>query len=141
MKKERTVFLGGITKEKYEDNYYELPSIEDVMNKRLDLSKYGTGLKKIYFVPMAIDADNEIHEEIFKYSGRRKDLEIHLKLNLDKINTVPEFLQQVAELFYHSISKYKKHRIKNFDIAAFQKDVEQLFIKKGWLKRAQLSQV
>lgn len=129
------IWFGAIFWKDVSDKAPLVKDIESSLNESIDLTNYGEGLLSIRFIPIAVRTTNQIHEEEIKYSGHKKQISLHLKLEYDAVAGADEksLLQLVAMLFLDSIDQYPKHRVKNFDWQGFKKDVTDLFEAEGLL--------
>jgi hypothetical protein len=134
------IWIGSIFWKDLKDKAFSMLPVEEALNKALQLSDFGTGLQSIHFVPVAIRPTNQIHEEFMTYSGRKKQLIIQTRLNYEQVVNTPveQFPHLVALTFYQFIDRYKKHRIKDFDVEGFKKAVKKVFEDNGWLQKAEL---
>ena len=121
--KKKAFYIGAIFLEILKDKALALKKIQEKLNEKINLSKYGTGLERIVFVAIAVTEGDTIHEEKIKYSGRKKEIKLYLKMNFEEANSGNEndFLQQFANLYLDAIPYFKKHRVKDFDRKAFKK--------------------
>ena len=135
-KKKKAFYIGAIFLEEFKNKALSLKKIQEKPNKEIDLSLYGTALQRIVFVPIAVAEDDKIHEEEIKYSGRKKEISLYLKMSFSDVQQAdePVFLQQFAQLYLDAVKYFKKHRVKDFDRKAFKEDVAKLFEANEWLE-------
>lgn len=140
-KKKKAFYIGAIFSEEFKDKALALKKIQEKLNREIDLSRYGTGLQRIVFVPIAVAEEDFIHEEEVKYSGRTKEISLYLKMSFPDVQQADEssFLQQFAQLYLDAVKYFKKHRVKDFDRKAFKKDVAKLFEANEWLELVEQS--
>jgi len=103
-------------------------TIEDALNQHLQLSNYGTGITKLFFVFIAVPPENTFHESKIKYSEAERHLEIALKLDYEKLliaNDV-EARQMMKELFLEGIELCEKGDIEGFDFGLLDENVNKL---------------
>lgn len=134
-----SIWIGAIFWHEIEDKASWVKEIEKIINEKIDLNHYGSGLQSIRFVYLALQPENRVHEEQIKYSFKKKQITLHLKLNFESVVQADKetFLRMTALLFLNSIERYFSVRLKNFDSHRFKKDVSQLFEVKGLLHPAE----
>ncbi len=135
-KKKKAFYIGAIFREEFKEKALLLKKMQEKLNKHIDLSRYGDSLRHIIFVPIAVAADDKIHEEKIKYVGRKKEICLYLKMDFAQVSQADEhaFLQQFALFYLEALRYFKRRRIKDFDFKAFKKDVARLFEANGWLE-------
>jgi hypothetical protein len=135
------IWIGSIFWKDFKEKAFSILPIEEALNKAINLSEFGTSLEAIHFIPVAVRPANQIHEEFMTYNGRKKQLIIQTHLDYEQVVNTPleRFPHLVALTFYQFIDRYKKHRIKDFDIEGFKKAVKKVFEENGWLEKAALS--
>ena len=109
--------------------------IEQALNEHIDLSNYGTGVRRIYFTYIAVRPTNTIHENEARYLAKSKTLDLSLQLSYEHVLTAEpaRVLHMMAALFLVSIDLYERFRIKEFDEENFRQDVRNLFEQRGWI--------
>lgn len=107
-KKKKAFYIGAIFLEEFKDKALALKKIQEKLNKEIDLSQYGTGLQRIVFVPIAVADDDTIHEEEIKYSGRKKEISLYLKMPFSEVqlSDEPSFLQLFAKLYLDAVKYF-----------------------------------
>jgi len=111
--------------------------LEDALNHHLSLSNYGSGLTGIAFIYIATPPIDEIHEECFTYSRKKKELFIQVRLPYDVVSqaSVAETLHLMALSYLETMDeKLPLKKITDFDQARFVQDVQRLFETQGWLE-------
>jgi hypothetical protein len=138
-KEKKAFYIGAIFWEGLKDKAMALKKIQEKLNREIDLSRYGTGLQRIVFVPIAVAEDDAIHKEEIKYSGRKKEISLYLKMEFSSVEEADEetFLQQFAQLYLEAVKLFKKHRVRDFDRKAFRRDVSKVFEGNGWLEEVE----
>lgn len=113
----------------------DVATFEDVLNTNLQLSDYGNGIEKVFFVFLAIQAENKIHENNVEYDLSEKKVSLHLKLSYTHLENAPALIvkRMMATLFLESINLYHELEIEDFKVGKFYGDAEKIFFKKGWL--------
>lgn len=111
--------------------------LADALNNHLSLSNYGSGLKGIAFIYIATPPADEIHEECFTYSRKKKELFIQMRLPYNAVEqaSVPETLHLMV-IHYLEVMREKLplKKITDFDHLHFVQDVQRLFEAQGWLE-------
>jgi hypothetical protein len=109
----------------------------DALNEHLSLDNYGDGVEGIAFIYVVTPPEDEIHEECFSYSRKKKELYIQMRLPFTEVKnaTVPETLQMMAAKYLETMEDWlPKKKIPHFDGVRFVEDVKRLFEEEGWLK-------
>ncbi len=133
--KEPPIWLGAIFWHEVIDKSFTFNPIQIALNENIELSDYGTGIKAIRFVTVAVLPTNKIHEEGMEYKPRKKELYINAKLKYEEVEKAPpeDIPKMVAMAFVDRIEQYEDAGVKNFDTVHFKQDVESLFAGEGWL--------
>lgn len=133
--KKSPLWVGYIAWKDFEEHGYRLNSLQAALNDKLNLSDYGTSITSFNFIPMALRPENRIHEDEIRYSSRKKEINIHLKLDYQQVINagVEGFLPLVGQLLLRGIDEAAQKRIKDFDWARFRQDVTDLLAGHGWL--------
>jgi len=63
---------------------------EDTLNEHLQLSDYGSGIVKLFFVFLGVSISNEFHQGKIKYTATEKHLEIAMHLPYDDLVVADE---------------------------------------------------
>ena len=105
------------------------------LNESLEISNYGsiTSLGVIFIIK---PPENQIHQESVVYSRKYKDVRILKRLPWDFVlnNDEEAILHLMARTYLDILEELPRQRkIKDFDLPALRRDVEQLFDAKGWL--------
>jgi len=110
-------------------------AMEDVLNENLNLFDYGSGLKAIAVVFIAVQSTNTIHEEVMRYSHKKKEIYIQKKLPYELVCQYekPQVLQLMAVSYLEILTDLKRKHIPDFDLSLFQQDVQKLFTEQNWL--------
>jgi len=135
------ISIGFICWKDVQEKAFTILPVKEALNEHINLEDFGSGLKIIRFVPVAVLPSNKIHEEEMTYHGRKKKLIIQTRLDYDLVKATPveAFPALIAQTFYQFIDRYQQHRVKDFDIAGFKKRVGEVFRQEGWLSEADLS--
>lgn len=135
----RPFWVGAIVWKDFTDHALQVKKFEDQLNEKLCLSNYGPAITSFNYIPMVLSPANRIHEEEFSYDPKKKETNIHIKLDYQiVINTgLDGFLTLVGKALLDGIEILAKKDIVPFDWPRFVKDVEQLLAENGWLLRAE----
>lgn len=133
MKFNKSLSINCIAWDEFRDLFLENYQIEDALTNDIYLSKYGSGLEKILFVPMGLEEEDNFHEDFIGYDDENDLFLIKKKLDYKALKTadIDQFLRMVATAFYEEIDQIQ---LPDFDTAQFKKDVEALFLERGWLQ-------
>jgi hypothetical protein len=101
----------------------------------IDLSKYGTGIKKILFIVVALPPGSIIHKDEVVYDRRKRKLTLELNLSYLHVlkSTTSEVLSMAAKLFLDSIDLYTELKICDFEIQDFKDEAKQIFTTRKWI--------
>ncbi|HMO39492.1 MAG TPA: hypothetical protein PKC76_13660 [Saprospiraceae bacterium] len=116
--------------------------VENLLNTALLFENYGSGLTGLAFIFIVVQPDNRIHEEVLRYSRKKRELYIQKKLPYDLVVAYdkPQVLQLMAATYLETLETLDKKRIPNFDLPRFRADVQALFEAQGWLVETPLGQ-
>lgn len=116
--------------------------LEDALNQHLSLSNYGSGLTSIAFIYIATSPIDEIHEECFAYSRKKKELFIQMRLPYDEVGqaSTADALHLMACAYLETLrEKLPLKKVADFDHLRFVRDVQRLFESEGWLKAKEVA--
>lgn len=135
MDSERFFHIGGVVEEENQKKFLKIGQFIKALDDNINLTNYGSGITSIVYIPIGLPASDKFHPERIVYKNRHKKMDIRLKLDYQKLKnaTDQEFLQMIADLFLFSIDRFKRHRVKNFDIPAFREDVKKVFRERNWI--------
>ena len=114
-------------------------AIEDGLNEQLTLSDYGEIVKSVYSTFLAIQANNEFHNEFVDYDTDEQILEMAVKVDIRQLKeaTEADTLELMAKAFLAYIHQYPE--IEGFDSKRFYEDVQSVFSQKGRLVHTSIS--
>jgi len=103
-------------------------TIGKLLNDKLDLAKYGNGLRQIQFQYIA-DYSTEFHEEEMMYNPDDKTIFLSLRLDYEKVKdgTNEEVLVLMKDLFLTSVFYYFGVGVRDFDFRGFYEDLKAVF--------------
>ena len=129
-----SIIVSGIFWEEFEPLFLEIIQIWDALEETVPLFKYGSGLEGIVFAPMGVEPNDDFHQEFIGYDPDEKKFHIKKMLPYHTLKTadIDQFLRMAATAFYEEIDQIQ---LPDFDTARFKKDVEALFLERGWLER------
>ncbi|MEZ4888400.1 MAG: hypothetical protein R3E32_26975 [Chitinophagales bacterium] len=109
-------------------------AVGELLNEKLTLSNYGGAVKSVYCTFLAIQANNEFHDEFVDFDTEEQILEMALKVDIRQLKdaTEADTLQLMAKVFLEYIVQYPS--IEGFDQKRFYADVQSVFAEKGWLQ-------
>ncbi len=109
-------------------------AVSELLNQKLSLSNYGEAVKNLYCTFLAIQANNEFHDEFVDYDEEEQLLEMALKVDIRQLKdaTEAQTLEMMVKVFLESILQYPN--IEGFDSKRFYIDVQSAFVEKGWLR-------
>lgn len=97
----------------------------------IDLSKYGTGIKEIHFIVVALAPGDTIHKDEVVYERKKQKLTVEKNLNYPLVlkGTPQEVLSMAAKLLVDSIEALKRHRGIDFDLEKFRLSAKEQLTK------------
>lgn len=106
-----------------------LKQMEDVLSKSIDLKDYGTGVKNIGFVYLAIKPDNKLHEEFIEYNPKEKSIYAQIKLPYEQVLEADQeaMHQLMKDTYLVMLQSLADENIPDFDVAKLQVDVQAVF--------------
>lgn len=116
-------------------NLLDIQTLADLFNEQIDLSKYGTGLHRIYFTFQAIDPNTYQLENEINFDPELNYLHISLPLSYQHLlNASSETIREmIARLFLVAINLYDEAGVTNFDQNGFKNEVARILEKEKWL--------
>ena len=102
---------------------------EDTLNEHLQLSDYGSGIVKLFFVFLGVPKDNDFHQEKIKYSIAEKHLEIAMHLSYDDLIVADEekTFRLMCDLLVETIKQMDEFSLtEDFDFNQLYVDVLNL---------------
>lgn len=111
--------------------------LEDALNQHLHLPNYGSGLTGIAFIYIATPPVDQIHEECFTYSRKKKELFIQMRLPYDAVEraSTTDALRLMARCYLKTMrDKLPLKKVVNFDHFHFVQDLRRIFESEGWLE-------
>lgn len=134
---ERQIYISGrIWHEVYPK--MDLAPFIYILHEHIDLTKYGEGLKKLYFTFLVMPADDKVLAPYKHYWQKKQEADISVRVNYDQVLTSSE--EEVIKLMESAylkgidqLSAYSTLRQK-YDVAWLKRDVEALFAKREWYK-------
>ena len=100
--------------------------IRCLLNEKIDLSKYGTGVRHIYFAPIISDKLDGIVEPYVRYLPEKKEIEVRFKMDAkaSKEATLERFYELFIEQMANTLLGVKK--LPDFDLNSLIRDCKQL---------------
>lgn len=109
--------------------------IEAKIKSFLEDKSYGNGIADWGHIIICEDKE-EIFPEIKKYSEKKKDLDLRLKIDyLSMVNaSEKDIYRLICKSMLRGIDVAENQlKIQEFDFTTFRKDLNELFNKEGWL--------
>ncbi|AEE50266.1 hypothetical protein [Haliscomenobacter hydrossis] len=113
--------------------------VEETLLENLNLRDYGD-LMGIAFIYIVKPTGNEIHQEEFTYSRKKKELYIQIRLPYYEVQSAStnEVLHMMANKYLQTMQeRLPKKKIPGFNWISFVEDVRNLFERKGWLQEVE----
>lgn len=109
-----------------------------VLHDKIDIKKYGKGLKKFYFTFIVVKPHDEINVPYACFDKKEKaaDIAVGISYSLVEHASQKETIKLMENAYLEGIEKLGELPIKDFDAAALKKDVESIFSRDGWYEMA-----
>jgi len=105
--------------------------LEDLLNKHLQLIEYGIGVKKLFFVFLAVSSKDTFHQPKITYSAYEKHLEIILALSNN--HPIPENqkerLHLMSDRFLTALDLCHQSKIEGVNWQKLRIDAQNIFKK------------
>lgn len=107
------------------------------LHEGIDLSKYGEGLKKFYFTFIIVTPADKVNRPYTHYSRKEKAIDIAVAIPYEKAETATEeeLIKMMEQAYLEGIDLIGTRIKRDFDVAAFRKDVEAIFAEDKWYER------
>ena len=130
-----SIKIGTEADQEIADSIPLITLISTALNESVALTQYGEALEEFRFIIVIMKPLNTLHPDEHKFSIRYRRLTIWRNINFEQALAADEnaFLQMVAAKMLDTIAEFPSFGIRNFDSLRFQKDVEKIFVAKGWI--------
>lgn len=107
------------------------------LHESIDLSKYGDALKKFYFTFIIVRPTDIVNQPYTHYSRKHKSIDIAVAIPYEEANlaTGEEVIKLMEQAYLEGINLIGTRVKRDFDVAAFRKDVEAIFAEDNWYER------
>jgi hypothetical protein len=105
------------------------------LHEGIDLSKYGSGLKKFYFTFLILKPENQLHFPGVYFNKKKRSAEIAVGINYDEAVKASkcELIKMMEKAYLEGIDMIGTIRLKDdFDIEKFKEDVKAIFSVDKW---------
>lgn len=106
------------------------------LHEGIDLTKYGEGLKKLYFTFLVMPPDDQVLAPYQHYSAKKQEADISVRIPYEAVvnAAAPELLRLMEEAYLQGIERLKSYTalVRDFDVDGLKRDVEKIFEKEGW---------
>lgn len=104
-------------------------ALEDLLNEHINLSDYGTGIQKIFFIFIAVSPKNKIHKSHVIHTESEAHVEIALKLDYEKVLEAEgdELMSLLQVLFLNGINLCQQSNLADFKWDQLFADTKELF--------------
>lgn len=108
-------------------------SLSDLLNERLQLSKYGSGIREFNFT--AIIEPQAFFPTKYRYlkARQRVDAEIRIDYEQAMATSIETFKSLVAQNYLQAIDLLAEKNIADFDLLSFRHDLQELLAGEGWM--------
>lgn len=106
------------------------------LHEGIDLTKYGEGLKKLYFTFLVMPPDDKVLAPYQHYSAKKQEADISVRIPYEAVvnAAAPELLRLMEDAYLQGIERlrYYPALVRGFDVEGLKRDVEKIFEKEGW---------
>lgn len=106
------------------------------LHEGIDLTKYGEGLKKLYFTFLVMPPDDQVLAPYQHYSSKKQEADISVRIPYEAVvnAAAPELLRLMEEAYLQGVERLKSYTalVRDFDVEWLKRDVEKIFEKEGW---------
>lgn len=102
----------------------------------IDLTKYGEGLKKLYFTFLVMPPDDQVLAPYQHYFAKKQEADISVRIPYEAVvnAAAPELVRLMEEAYLQGVERLKSYTalVRDFDVEWLKRDVEKIFEKEGW---------
>ena len=100
------------------DQKIDYSFLEKLLNTKLQLSEYGSGIEKVYFVFIAVPSENINHDEEISFKSINKRLLIRKKMSYETVLKMDKLTiqKEMAQTFFFSLLHVEFLNIESFKI-------------------------
>jgi hypothetical protein len=112
-------------------------NLGEFINERVEITSYGTGLDRIWFVTLIMLPQDRIHINEMILRRKTKMLEVYWRMDYERAlaASLPAFREYLLEFFLATMNQaFEVKKVKDFDQVGFLAALEQE--GKAWLKFA-----
>jgi len=106
------------------------------LHEGIDLTKYGEGLKKLYFTFLVMPPDDQVLVPYQHYSAKKQEADISVPIPYEAVvnAAAPELVRLMEQAYLQGIEGLKSYAalLRDFDVEWLKRDVEKIFEKEGW---------
>lgn len=138
MEEQHQIYISCRIWHEYDSKINTTP-FNDVLQERINFSKYGDGINIFYFT-FLVTKPNDFFVPVKIFNKRKKEADISVEIPFEKVEaaTNEETIKLMEAAYLKGIDKLAAVKsLENFDVAAFKKDVEAIFAKENWYKIAE----
>ena len=136
--KDRQIYLSGRLWHEYYPKV-NIPPFIYVLHENINLTQYGEGLQKFYFT-FLVNKPNGYKKEVTIYNQDKQEADISVEIPYEDVETATEkeTIKLMEEAYLKGIEKLKTiKQLRNFDVDAFKRDVEEIFSQEKWYEMAE----
>lgn len=110
------------------------------LHEGIDLTKYGEGLKKLYFTFLVMPPEDQVLAPYQHYSAKKQEADISVRMPYEAVvnAALPELVRLMEQAYLQGIERLKAYTalVRGFDVEGLKRDVEKIFEKEGWYEMA-----
>lgn len=113
------------------------------LHEGIDFTKYGEGLKKLYFTFLVMPPEDQVLAPYQHYSVKRQEADISVRIPYEAVvnAAAPELVKLMEEAYLQGIERLKSYTalVRDFDVDGLKRDVEKIFEKEGWYEMEEVA--
>lgn len=129
----RQIYLSSINNPDL-DRKLKLRPLSLLLHQRINLTNYGSSLRRYYCTFLALPPDAEPHPPFEDYEEEDKEADVAVIIPFEELKqaTGKELYRLQETAFLQSIDALESLAIPEFDVAALRRDVEAIFAESRW---------
>lgn len=113
------------------------------LHEGIDLTKYGEGLKRLYFTFLVMPPEDQVLAPYQHYFAKKQEADISVRIPYEAVvnAATPELVKLMEEAYLQGIEQLKSYAalVQRFDVEGLKRDVEKIFEKEGWYEMEEVA--